>query len=114
MKIDNYFFGSITVDGQEYRNDVIIYPDAIRCNWRRKEGHSVAIEDLQEVMNDKPDLLIIGTGAYGFMKLKSSTQKVLQENNIKIIEVNSKQACEIFNKYIQQGKKVVGAFHLTC
>jgi hypothetical protein len=48
------------------------------------------------------------------LKLPSSTKKALEEKNIKLIEGNTDQACEIFNKYIEEGKKVVGAFHLSC
>ena len=114
MKIEGYFFGSITVDGKVYHNDLIIFPDAIRHNWFRKQGHSVATEDLEEVIDYKPEILIIGTGAYGGMKLPSSTKKTLGKNNIKLIEGNTDQVCEIFNKYINEGKKVVGAFHLSC
>ncbi len=114
MKIDSYSFGSMTVDGKVYNKDLIIFPERIKANWWRREGHCLAIEDLKEVIDYKPEVLIIGTGAYGAMDIPESTKKMLKDKQIELIEKNSEQAYQIFNEYIEKGKKVVGAFHLTC
>ena len=42
------------------------------------------------------------------------TKKLLEEKNIRVIDVNTDDACQIFNNLSDDGKKVVGAFHLTC
>lgn len=104
----------MTIDGKVYERDLIIFPDNIKPNWWRKESHSLTIEDLDEVINYKPEVLIIGKGASGCMKIPSSTKKALKENRIELIDRDTDEACQIFNKLIKNGKKVAGAFHLTC
>ncbi len=36
MKISDYSFGNITINGETYTKDVIIYPDRIFSLWWRK------------------------------------------------------------------------------
>ena len=114
MKISAYSFGSITVDDKVYRSDLIVFPDKIKPNWWRKGGHTLLIEDLEEVISYKPQVLIVGTGAYGVMEIPESTKKILNEKDIKLIDGISGEAYKIFNEHIKEGKKAVGAFHLTC
>jgi len=114
MRIDSYSFGVMKVGGSEYRGDLIVFPDKVRSNWWRKEGHSLAIEDLDDVLEFKPEVLVIGKGASGLMDVPASTKKALQKEGIEVIAENTGRAWNIFNEQLEKGKKVVGAFHLTC
>ncbi len=114
MKIDNYSFGSMKVDGKVYRKDLIVFPDTVKPEWWRKDGHSLATEDLKGVLDYKPEVLVVGMGAFGFMKIPESTRAALKERNIELVGKNTGEAYKIFNEQIQRGKKVVGVFHLTC
>lgn len=114
MKIDVYSFGSMTVNGKVYEEDLIIFADRVKSGWWRKEGHSLAIEDLVEVIDYKPEVLIVGKGASGCMEIPLSTKRVLKEKNIELIEENTDKAIKLFNELTKTSKKVVGAFHLTC
>jgi len=114
MRIDSYSFGVMKVDGTDYRGDLIIFPDRVKSRWWRKEGHSLAIEDLDDVLEFKPEILVIGKGTSGLMDVPASTQKALQQAGIEVIAENTGQAWSIFNEQIEKGKKVIGAFHLTC
>ena len=114
MKIEDYSFGSIKVDGARYSSDLIVFPDHISPDWWRKEGHSLAVEDLREVLNYKPETLVIGKGAVGCMKVPGHTRQALESDGIEVVEAHTGKAWPIFNEKIAQGKKVVGAFHLTC
>lgn len=114
MKIESYSFGTITVDGKKYDGDIIVFPDKVRTNWWRKEGHSLDIDDLKEVIDFKPQILIVGRGAYDVMEIPQSTRKALKANRIELIDENTSEACKIFNEKIEKGERVVGAFHLTC
>jgi len=114
MKIEEYEFGRIRINSQEYRNDVIVFPDRVSPEWWRKEGHSLAMEDLAEVVRYGPDLLIVGRGAYGVMRISEETREALREKRIELIDDITGQAVQLFNKRIEKGEKAVGAFHLTC
>jgi len=112
--IEHYSFGKIIVNGKKYTRDLIIFPDRIKENWWRKEGHYLYMEDLEEVLEYKPEILIIGTGALGVMKVPKDLIKQLEKMGIKVIVKKTKEACEEFNKLLNEGKKVVAALHLTC
>lgn len=114
MRIDKYSFGKIIINGVEYARDVIIFPERVRSNWWRREGHRLHIEDLEEVIEYNPEILIIGTGAYGAMKVPESVIKELEKKGIHVIVANTREACDKYNELIEKGKKVVAALHLTC
>jgi len=111
--IQSYSFGSITIEGKKYTRDLIIYPDKITQNWRRKEGHFLTEYDIKEVLEYKPEVLIIGTGAYGLMKIDEKLKEKLENSNIEYIVKKTADAVEEYNK-IYQEKNVVCALHLTC
>jgi len=111
MRVESYSFGEIVIDGKRYNSDVIVFKDWVK-SWWRKEGHRLQIEDIKEILEEKPDILIVGIGAFGVMKIDNKVKEKLREERIKLIEKNSKQACEEFNKI--KDKNVVLAIHLTC
>jgi len=110
MKIESYSFGEIVINGKKFTNDVIIYPDRIE-KWWRKQGHELNPEDITEIIKEKPDLLVIGTGANGCMEVKDVTRKILKQNNIEFTSARTDEACRIFNG--TRGK-IIAALHLTC
>jgi hypothetical protein len=112
-EIDRYRFGNISINGHSYTHDVIILPDRVLPNWWRNEGHELAMEDLQQVLNSEPDLLVIGQGAYGRMKVPSGVQKQLQDKGIELSLSSTNEACEVYNRE-RQNRRTVAALHLTC
>jgi hypothetical protein len=112
--IESYDFGRIVVDGKEYTADLIIFPDRVKAGWWRKEGHRLNIADIEEAVEERPEVLVVGTGYSGLMKVTAETKRYIEERGIEIIIQPTKQACETYNKLIQSGKKAVAAFHLTC
>ena len=113
MMITHYSFGRITVNGKNFTSDVIIYPDRVDSSWWRQEGHLLQIADLKDIMTAKLPVLIIGTGAYGTMKVPDETLEYLKSNGIEVHYHNTKKAVEIYNK-IAPKKPVIAALHLTC
>ncbi|HAX62048.1 MAG TPA: hypothetical protein DCX95_05800 [Elusimicrobia bacterium] len=112
MKIEYYDFGEVIVDGKEYAGDVIIFPDRVRANWWRKEGHSLCIDDLKNVIPEKPEIIIIGTGFDGYMKILPETKKYIENQNTKLIVETTKKAIEMHNEL--QFKHIITCLHLTC
>ena len=112
--IDSYAFGSIAVDGKKFTSDLIIYPDGrVETSWWRKAGHRLAIDDIDELIKSKPEVIIVGTGSSGLMKPEKELEKLLQQRGIELIATLSRKAVAIYNDL--SSKKLVGAcFHLTC
>ena len=113
MKIDSYSFGDIEIDGDRYTNDVKVFPDRVEDNWWRKEGHSLHPDDIEDIIEKGPDVLVVGTGAYGRMKIPSKTRKYIESEDIELIMEKSGNACETYNE-ISEEKMAVAAIHLTC
>lgn len=113
MHIDGYVFGRIIINKKTYISDVIVYPDRVDQSWWRKEGHYLQKEDIPDIIAAKPDILIVGTGNMGVMQVPDSTIKFLKQQGIEIHVEKTGKAVEIFNNQ-PAGKKVIGAFHLTC
>ena len=116
MAIDDYAFGRITIDGQRYTSDVIVLPDGVRDGWWRKEGHSLAVEDLGEVAAARPAVLIVGTGAYGRMAVPEATRRWLAAQGIEVHIAPTSEAAKLLNELLaaDPAGRVAGAFHLTC
>lgn len=111
--IDSYSFGTITIDGKRYVRDLIIFPDHITTNWRRESGHFLVEDDIREVLEYKPELLIIGTGASGLMKVDGRLKEKLKELKIDFLIVKTAEAVEEYNR-VYKMKRTVCALHLTC
>jgi hypothetical protein len=67
-RIDGYRFGHVVVDGEWQTRDVIVLPDRVLTDWWRADGHRLGLADLDDVIEDQPECLVVGTGAYGQMR----------------------------------------------
>ncbi len=114
MKIKSYEFGRIEIDGKVYTSDVIIYDDHVNSSWWRKEGHYLQVEDIEEILNTKPDVIILGTGKYGTMKVSNDVIKELESRSIEFVYANTDKACKRHNEMVSGEKRVITALHLTC
>jgi hypothetical protein len=114
MNIDSYAFGKISVDGESYTSDVIIYPDHVTSPWWRKAGHNLETVDLAELLEEPPAVLVIGTGFYGRMQVPAETREALQTRGIEIRICTTTQAVTELNRLVRESADVVAALHLTC
>jgi hypothetical protein len=112
-EIQSYCFGNIEIDGKFYRKDIIIFPDRVRTEWWRKEGHNLIPEDLQEVFAADADILIVGQGAYTRMRVPESTRKRITEEGFELHVLSTSDAVEMYNQRREQ-ERVIAALHLTC
>lgn len=114
--INSYDFGIIVINEKKYIRDVIVFPEKVIDKWWRKEGHKLCVEDLKEIFKHepKPEVLVVGTGYSGFLKILPEVKETLESYGIELIAKSTKEACKAFNDLLKSGKKVAGAFHLTC
>jgi hypothetical protein len=113
MKIESYSFGRIVINGTPYTSDVIIYPNRIDPAWRRKEGHLLQLADVEEALLAKPEVLIIGTGYAGVMRVPREIIDKIAAQGIEVKVERTSKAVEIYNAS-QGAKTVVAALHITC
>jgi len=107
----NYEFGRITIENKTFTSDIIILGKNVKPKWWRERGHNLVKEDLREVIEYGPELLIVGTGAYGMMTVPTDLSKQL---DFEILSYPTKEAVEKYNQEIKREKNIAGGFHLTC
>jgi len=112
--IDNYQFGKITINGQTYDHDIYIDLLGKIKPWQQKESHLIDENEIKEVLIEKPEILIIGTGAYGIAKVSEEAKNLIQKNGIKLIILPTPEAIKKYNQ-LKENKKLVATYlHLTC
>jgi len=111
--IDSYQFGLVVVNGKSYTSDVVIFPDRVKDNWRRKTSHQLHLDELSEAMAENPEVLVVGTGAAGLVKVLPEVRQSLEAQGIKLIVEPTNEACTIYNQ-LCHSQRVVAALHLTC
>ena len=83
-RIEGYRFGHVVVDGEEHTRDVIVLPNRVVANWWRKDGHSLVLEDLDEVLEELPDRLVVGTGHDQRMRPDPAALEELRRHGIEV------------------------------
>jgi len=112
--ITDFSFGRIAANGQIFNSDIKIVLGTLVPSWRRKSGHTVEIEDVQDVLDSDSEFLVIGQGQPGYMKITDSLRKRLAEMNIELIEEPTARAIESYNRLYKEGRRVAGGFHVGC
>jgi hypothetical protein len=111
-RIERYSFGHIVVDGEEATNDVIVLPGRVVHNWWRRDGHSLVLDDLREVLDELPPHLVLGTGAYARMQPDPEALRQLRERGIEVEALPTAEAVQRFEEL--NPAETAAALHLTC
>ncbi len=112
--IEDFSFGKIVVDGSPYNNDIKIIDGKVVSSWWRKSGHRVDIDDIRDVLEAKPDAMVIGQGDPGLMKATERLRSWFKKNNIELIEQKTAGAVRTYNRLVKEGKSVCAGFHVGC
>ncbi len=114
-RIQDYGFGRIVIDGEKFTSDVIVYPDRVDASWWRKEGHRLVPEDLPFLQENPPQILVIGQGRFGMMKIDPRFREWVEQLGIEFYATRSAEAVKMYNRFWKEGQRnIIGAFHLTC
>lgn len=112
--IEHYSFGSIKVNGKRYRDDVKIVKGRVVPDWWRASGHLATAADVKDILAAEPEVLVVGKGSSGLMRLDPGLEKELERRGTTLIAEPTARAVQTFNELYAQGRNVAGAFHLTC
>lgn len=112
-KIEAYRFGRMVVGDEPHTRDLILLPDRVIANWWRKEGHRLLPADLEEVFKAFPEVLVVGTGAFGMMEIAPETEEALRAARIEVRAAPTGEAVRLYNE-LRERHRTAGAFHLTC
>jgi hypothetical protein len=111
-EIRDYRFGHLIVDGSPETRDVIVLPDRAVRGWWRRDGHSLVLEDLDDVLDELPERLIVGMGADSRMRPDPSLLDLLRRRGIEVECLPTDRAVARFGELDR--RTTAAALHLTC
>jgi hypothetical protein len=111
-RLEDYSFGRLTVDGQEHKRDLIVLPDRVVPDWRRRDGHSLAMEDLNEVLDDLPARLVLGVGAQSQLRPDPAVIAELERRGVTVECLTTDAAVRRYGQLDE--RRTAAALHLTC
>src|SRR4030042_5118392 len=95
--IEEYKFGSITIDGKALDYDVEVRWTDELLKWWRKESHVIDIDDVKRAVDQNPDTIVIGTGETGVAEVTEEAKNFIKEKGIELIIDLTEQATKTFN-----------------
>ncbi len=117
-KIDKTKFGSITIEGEKYDNDVMIRLNG-KVKKRKKKlsreiygtSHIISLAEAEFIYEDGAENLIIGTGQSGMVKLSDEAAQFFQQKECRPALFPTTEAIHVWN---DAKGATIGLFHITC
>jgi len=115
-------FGSITLEmggkSVAYHHDVVIRPSG-KVQKRKKKlskqvygtSHTISLAEANHIYQEGAEMLLIGTGAFGMVKLSDEAAGFFEEKGVEVESQPTAEAAQVWNEL--QGA-VIGLFHVTC
>lgn len=91
---------------------MIVLPDRVVRDWWRRDGHGLVLDDLRDVLDELPERLLIGTGAYSRLTPDPGTLETLRERGIEVEVLPTAEAVERYAGL--DPRRTAAALHLTC
>jgi hypothetical protein len=118
MRIDGTEFGSITINGKTYQHDVVIRLSG-EVEKRQKKlskeqygtSHIISKAEAKSVFEDGCDVLIIGAGQGGNVRLSPKASAYFDKKGCHVIVQPTPEAIRSFD---QSHEKKIGLMHVTC
>lgn len=117
-KINSTSFGSITVKGETFENDILIRMSG-QVEKRKKKlskkvygtSHKISLAEAKYVYEKGADKIIIGTGQIGYVELSKKARMFFEEKDLKTKLLRTPKAIILWNK--SKGN-IIAMFHVTC
>ena len=114
-KIDNYIYGCITINRKDYKKDIYITANNAVVTRKRTLNRNtleVSPAEIKFLLKAEPDVIVIGTGKIGWLKVPKEIPKLCKKANVKLEIFTTKKAGNRFNWYFGKNR-VAGLFHIT-
>jgi len=116
MRIEDFSFGSIRIEGVAYEYDVVI--DRGRVRKRKKKASKKFRDDfghtplsLEEEIPWKCRRLVVGTGAQGALPVMKEVEREAQRRKVKLVVLPTAEAIEVLR---EKPKETNAVLHITC
>jgi hypothetical protein len=117
-KIEDAWFGSITVEGKRYEYDIVIRLSG-KVRRRNKQlskavygtSHTLSLAEVRELHRKRAERIIIGAGFEGQVHLSNEAAEFLEKKGCRVDLYPTPEAIQCWNE--AEGN-ILGLFHLTC
>lgn len=117
-KIEDAWFGSITVEGTRFEHDIIIRLSG-KVRRRNKQlskaiygtSHTISLDEIRDLHRKRAERIIIGAGHEGQVKLSPEAAAFLAEKGCQVDLLPTPEAIKCWN---EAKGAVLGLFHITC
>jgi hypothetical protein len=116
VRIENFSFGSIQIDGRTYAHDVVIDRGQIRkrrkgASKRHRDSYGHTPLSAEEKIPWRCRRLVIGTGAAGALPVMGSVQAEARRRDVELVTVPTKRAIDLL---ATNAKDTNAILHITC
>ncbi len=116
--IDKTRFGSITIAGEKYTNDVLIRLDGEVVKRKKKlskaeygTAHILSLAEAKHVYEDGAAWILIGSGYSGLVRLSDEAEQFFKKKDCQVKILPTPEAVDWWNEAEGPG---IGLFHVTC
>jgi len=103
-----YGDGYVDVNGTRHQANVVVAADAVTPGWFTGNLQALGPEDLAPLAADRPEIVLLGTGAT-FRFPHPSVLAPLYQAGIGVEVMDTKAACRTYNILLAEGRRVVAA-----
>jgi len=111
LMIKAYDDKSITVNSETYYDTFLILLDKIYPNWSKAPVLRLTADDFLPVIQEKPQLLILGTGKTQIFPAVEIIQ-LFNNNKVGLEIMRTDAACRTYNVLAAEGRNVAGLFFI--
>ena len=101
----------IRIGETEYRQNLIVTPDAVATGWAPSGFAALAGDDFAALLQYRPELVLLGTGATQRFPHPRLLQ-ALTDARVGVEAMDTRAACRTFNILVAEDRRVVAALML--
>jgi hypothetical protein len=116
MRIENFSFGSIEIDGRTYAHDVVIDQGRVRkrrkgASKRHRETYGHTPLSAEEEIPWRCSRLVIGTGALGALPVMDAVKAAARHRKVELVLVPTERAIDLLAADATDTNAIL---HVTC
>jgi len=116
MRIEDFSFGQITIDGVTYEHDVVIDHGKIRKRDKKpskkfRDAYAHTPLSVAEAIPWKCRRLVIGTGAYGDLPVMDEVKQEADRRDLELVLLPTAEAIKALQKAPRHTNAIL---HITC
>lgn len=101
-------------DGEGVGKDIFMVGNVVSA-WEERKGHRVKRLMVRRALDAEVEILVIGNGANGALKVPEKTRQAIADSGIeRLIIKKTPEACADYNQLMREGKHAALLAHGTC